>query len=248
VCNNGVTLTVSDTVLRMMDKSAINAASGCNLTVVHVNISSTSLKANQFSPGILANGDSITLARSSLLGNHGGGIAVNSGTFVIIGNVFLNNGTFNMADGSGSATGGIAISTTVNASNRLAFNTVAGNLIQVSSKSGGIHCDAGANIVGYYNIVWNNHPTATGDQVTGICKHTYSDVGPTVLASSNDAGHTLNLNPQLVNEQSDPHLKATSPARGYANDADLSGLAAKDIDGDARTTPADLGADQYHGP
>lgn len=249
VCNNGVTLTVSDTVLRMMDKSAINAASGCNLTVIHASISNTSLKANQFSAGILDNGDSITLARSSFLGNHGGGIAVNSGTFVIIGNAFLNNGTFNVADGSGSTTGGIAISTAVNASNRLAFNTVVRNLIQTSSKSGGIHCDAGANIVGYYNIVWDNNPLGTGDQVTGLCKHTYSDVGPAVLASTIDAGHTLDLNPQLVDEQSDPHLKAASPARGYASsDADLIGLAARDIDGDARTAPADLGADQYRGP
>jgi hypothetical protein len=248
VCNSGVTLTVSDTVIRMMDRSAINAATGCNLTVIHASISDTSRKANQFSPAILDNGDSIALARSSFVGNQGGGLAVNSGTFVIIGNVFLNNGTFNVADGSGSPTGGIAISTTVNAANRLAFNTVARNLIQTSSKSGGIHCDAGANIVGYYNIVWDNNPMAMGAQVSGLCKHTYSDVGPMPLASSNDAGHTLNLNPQLVNEQSDPHLKAQSPARGYASsDADLTGFAAKDIDGNARTAPADLGADQYHG-
>lgn len=133
--------------------------------------------------------------------------------------------------------------------NRLAFNTVARNLIQTSSKSGGIHCDAGANIVGYYNIVWDNNPMAAGDQVTGLYKYTYSDVGPAVLASTIDAGHTLNLNPQIVDEQSDPHLKAASAARGYApSDADLTGLAAKDIDGDARTAPADLGADQHHGP
>lgn len=248
VCNNGATLTVSDTVVRMIDKSAVNALSGCNLTVVHANISNTSLKANQFFPGILANGDSITLARTSFLGNRGGGIAVNSGTFVIIGNVFLNNGTFNAADGSGSATGGVGISTTVNAANRLAFNTVSRNLIQSGIKSGGIDCNAGTNIIGYYNIVWDNNPMPAMDQVSGGCKHMYSDVGPTVLASSNDAGNTLNLNPQLANEQSDPHLKAASPARGYANNADLSGYAAKDIDGDARTAPADLGADQYHGP
>jgi hypothetical protein len=248
VCNTNVTLTVSDTTLRMMDRSAVNALSGCNLTVVHASITNTSLKANLFVPGVLANGDSITLARSSLVSNRGGGIAVNSGTFVIIGNVFLNNGTFNTADGSGSTTGGIAISTTVNSSNRLAFNTVVRNLIQAGIKSGGIDCNAGINIVGYYNIMWDNNPMPTMDQVSGSCKHTYSDVGPTGLASSLDAGHTLNLNPQLVNEQGDPHLKAGSPVRGYASGADLTGFAAKDIDGDPRTTPADLGADQYHGP
>ncbi|HEX7841978.1 MAG TPA: hypothetical protein VF469_31120, partial [Kofleriaceae bacterium] len=98
-------------------------------------------------------------------------------------------------------------------------------------------------------IVWDNNPMPAMDQISGGCKHTYSDVGPMPLAPSNDAGHTLNLNPQIVDEQSDPHLKAASPARGYASsDADLTGLAAKDIDGDARTAPADLGADQHHGP
>jgi hypothetical protein len=87
-----------------------------------------------------------------------------------------------------------------------------------------------------------------GDQVSGSCKHTYSDIGPTALASSHDAGNVLELNPLLVDEQSDPHLQTRSPVRGYASGADVSGLAAKDIDGDARTSPADLGADQYHRP
>jgi hypothetical protein len=43
----------------------------------------------------------------------------------------------------------------------------------------------------------------------------------------------------------DLHISATSPARGAADPAsDLTGIAARDIDGDARTSPADLGADE----
>lgn len=248
VCNNAAALTVSDTTVRMIDRSAINALSGCNLTVVHASITATSLKAGAFIPAILANGDSVTVARSSLVANRGGGLAVNSGTFVIISNAFLGNGSFNAADGSGSPTGGIAISTTVNATNRLAFNTVTRNLIQSGIKSGGVDCNAGTGVLGAYNIVWNNNPVPATTQVSGGCKHMYSDVGPTVLAPGNDAGNTLNLDPQLVNDQSDPHLKSASPVRGYTSSADLSGYAARDIDGDLRTLPADLGADQYHAP
>jgi len=50
LCNDGATLAVNGTTLRMMEKSAIDMASGCNLNVTGANISMTSLKGGQFVP------------------------------------------------------------------------------------------------------------------------------------------------------------------------------------------------------
>jgi hypothetical protein len=54
------------------------------------------------------------------------------------------------------------------------------------------------------------------------------------------------IDPQFVNTTiGDLHLRANSPARRNADpNSDLSGPAARDIDGDLRITPADVGADQ----
>jgi len=43
----------------------------------------------------------------------------------------------------------------------------------------------------------------------------------------------------------DLHIQAGSPASGASDpDSDLTGIAAHDIDGDPRTRPADIGADE----
>jgi hypothetical protein len=56
----------------------------------------------------------------------------------------------------------------------------------------------------------------------------------------------MTVAPQFKNEGAgDLHLLPTSPIRRMADSgADLSGLAARDIDGDPRVSRADLGADQ----
>jgi hypothetical protein len=254
LCNDQVTLTIDDTTIKTTDKSAINMLTGCNLIATHVNITSTSLRMNTFVPGIVDNGDSIALSRSSFISNRGGGLAVNTGTFAVVGNAFLNNGLDNGINNM-SPTGGIVISTTQNPTNRLDFNTVASNTIQDGGKGGGIDCNVGANFVGKYNIFRYNKPSigALISQISGSCKYAYSDIGPLAVLPSNDSGNNLSSDPLLVNEQSDPHLKMGSPAIGYADTgADLTGVATNDIDGDVRTKRtnkgADIGADQYHGP
>jgi hypothetical protein len=52
--------------------------------------------------------------------------------------------------------------------------------------------------------------------------------------------------PRFANpSQGDLHLLPMSPAIGAADPAsDLTGIAARDLDGDIRTKPADIGADQ----
>jgi len=244
LCNSNTVLTVVQTTITSTEKSGINALGGCNLTVTQASISNTSTTGGQLVAAILDNGDSIELSRSKILSNRGGGLAVKSGTFNIVGNAFLNNGS------DTSTTGGITIATSANMINRVNFNTISHNTIQDGIQSGGIDCNAGTGLAGYYNIIWNNKSNTVGallSQISGSCKHTYSDVGPTPILSLNDGMHNFNLNPLLQDEQSDFHLRPGSPAHQYADPAaDLSGSAEKDIDGDKRMSPADIGADQTH--
>ena len=244
LCNDQVKLTIEGTVIETTDRSAIDMLAGCSLTMTQSGINEASHKAGVFVPAILDNGQSITLSRSLIGFTPGGGIAVNSGTFAIVGNAFLANG-----DTNNSITGGIAISAPSSPLNRLDFNTVVKNTAQDGSKGGGIDCDAGSGFIAHNNIVWNNKEVlllgTVSSQISGSCKYNYSDIGPRLVLAGFDAGHNINSDPLLVNEQTDPHLQTTSPARGAADpNADLTGLAAKDIDGQPRVKPADIGADQ----
>jgi hypothetical protein len=85
-------------------------------------------------------------------------------------------------------------------------------------------------------------------QLGGTCVHDYSVIGLTVTYPTGaDGGHNKSADPKLVSESTDPHIQTGSSAIGAANPgADLTGIAAKDIDGDARKSPADCGADQTH--
>jgi hypothetical protein len=190
---------------------------------------------NNAGGGISASGGSLAVSQSTLSYNAGGGISVSSNaTFVIVGNVVFSNGS-----GTGS-TGGISILTAQSTVNKLEFNTVVRNLVQ-DSLGAGIQCTAGT-FTAKNNIVWNNGTGTNLLQLGGSCLHTYSDVGPMpALGSTNIA-----MDPLFTNEATgNVHLGATSPARRAADPAaDVGGPAAKDIDGEMRSLPADMGADQ----
>ena len=243
-CNDQVKLTIEATTIQTTDQSAINMLTGCSLTVAGATISDASHKSGVFVPAIRDNGQSITLSRSRITSNPGGGLEVNSGTFTVVGNAFLHNGDMN-----NSTTGGIAIKVSLSPLSRLDFNTIASNTVQDGSNGGGIDCNAGSGFIGHNNIVWDNKEVlllgTVSSQISGSCKYNYSDIGPALVLTGLDAQNNINSDPLLVNEQTDPHLQAASPARGAADpNADLTGLAAKDIDGQPRVKPADIGADQ----
>ena len=82
--------------------------------------------------GISATGGALTVSQSTISGNTGGGISVSNGSFKIVGNVFFANGS-----GTGSI-GGISITASQNASNRLEFNSFEASLRGPSSDAG--HC------------------------------------------------------------------------------------------------------------
>jgi hypothetical protein len=209
VCSAGGALTLDGTTIEMNENLGVNASGGCKLT----------------------------MSRSRILSNHGGGITLASGSlsFAIVGNAFLGNGNT-----SSSTTASVSISATLNSKNRFDFNTVSGNTAQGGIPAG-VNCAAGVGFVASGNIIWNN----LGDtsQTAGNCQYSYSAIGPTAVVVSGTGN--IKDDPMLVDEATDPHLKLGSPAiRAADPGADLTGLAASDIDGQPRVAPADMGADQ----
>lgn len=191
---------------------------------------------NNAGGGISVSGGSLTVSQSTFAGNQGGGISVTmNGTFVIVGNVFFSNGT------PTGTVGGISITTSENASNRLEFNSFNTNQAQVAIGAA-IQCTAGA-FTARNNIMSGNGTLMNMEQVGGGCAHAYSIVRPgTVPNGTGNSGS----DPMFKNTTTgDLHIQPTSPARGAADpNSALTGIAARDIDGDPRTVPADIGADE----
>jgi len=228
-------ITIVGSVITGNERSAINSDT-CSLNIVKATISGNSHRQNQYSPAINASNGSLTVSQSLFTMNQGGGISVsNGGTFTIVGNVFAING-----DG-GSPIGGISlVTTTSSSSNRLEFNTIVNNVVQIGASAPGVHCTT-ADFVARNNIIWGNSGSA-GMQIDGICKHDYSDIQQ-VLISTNDGGHNITpFQDPLFN--TDFSVMASSPVRGKADPgSDLRGIASHDIAGKPRmTSPSDIGA------
>jgi hypothetical protein len=226
----GGTLTISESTISANPGGGISATGGASLTVSQSKITGNT------NGGIQAMGGSLTVSQSTISANvPGGGISAMNSVFVIVGNVVFNNG------GNASSVGGLSINTMMNPMNRLEFNTIVANTAQDGTGSG-VHCLAGA-FTAKDNIVSDNRNLTSTTQIDGGCTHAYTLVHPgTPPTGAGNVGD----DPKFVNEGTgDVHLQTTSPARGKADpSADLTGIAAHDIDGDARVAPADLGADQ----
>jgi hypothetical protein len=235
LCRSGATLTIEDTKIDLIDRSAINAT-GCKPTIIHATISNSSLKTPAVESVVITAG-SITLSRSSFLKNSGGALKVtNTDMFSIVGNSFMNNG-----GGSDNQSPSVSISTAANDNNRFEFNTIAYNKAQ-GGRIAGLDCRAGNAFVASNNIIWmNDGPLQFNGGI-----HTYSDIGPLVTVVPGTGN--IKEDPLLTSD-TDPHLQPGSAALTKANPAaDISGIAAKDIDGDTRAGPIDMGADQASRP
>ncbi len=186
--------------------------------------------------GISAAGGALTISQSTVARNMGGGISVMSATFAIVGNVFFSNGT------SSALTGGVSISAPANAANRLEFNSFHKNTT-TSGVAPAIRCTVAGAFTAQNNIMSENGPETAVEQFDGNCQHAYSIVRPGTLPPGT---RNSSMDPLFVSTPTgDLHLKAGSPALGAANpSADLRGLAERDLDGDVRASPADIGADE----
>lgn len=226
----GGTLTISESTISANPGGGISATGGATVTV------SQSKIAGNTNGGIQTTGGTLTVSQSTISANvPGGGISAMNSVFVIVGNVVFNNG------GNTSLVGGLSIGGTMNPMNRLEFNTIVANTAQDGTGSG-VHCLAGT-FTAKDNIVSDNRNLTLTTQIDGGCTHAYTLVhpGPPPTGTGN-----IGDDPRFVNEgMGDVHLQTASPARGKADpSADLTGIAAQDIDGDARIAPADLGAYQ----
>jgi hypothetical protein len=228
-CTNLSTLTVDGTMMTMNAESAIDS-DNCSITVTRANI------LNNTQAGIDISDGAITVSRSMLAMNGGGGLRDGKATFVIVGNLFLGNGKSN------AGFGGVNVATTKNGS-RFEFNTIVGNQSQ-AAVAAGVQCTAMAGFMAQNNIIWNNNGP-TGIEVSGGCLHDYSDIGPNPVPVVLDGMHNKNADPMFMDADTDLRPRPGSIVQRAANpEADLSGIASKDLAGKLRTAPADIGAYQ----
>ncbi len=222
-----------------LEISGASGAQGIGISMPPGNTAKLTLRRvkilNNTGGGISMTGGTLTVAQSTLSNNTGGGISMTNGTFAIVGNVFFNNGN------DALNVGGVAINTSQNPVNRLEFNSFARNKAQDGLGSA-IQCVAGT-FMARNNIMSDNGTLTNMEQVSGTCGHAYSIIRPGMVPPG--TGNS-NADPLFVNTTTgDLHVRAGSPALGAADpNSDLMGVAERDLDGDVRMRPADIGADE----
>jgi parallel beta helix pectate lyase-like protein len=203
-----------------------------------LSITTTTFAGNSGGQAIIVTSGSLAVSRSTFLNNLNGGLSLTpNGTFQIVGNVFFNNGR------STDNTGGISINTQqFSTGNRLELNTFLQNTAS-STTAGAIACTTASPLTARSNIMSSNTLTSNA-QFSGNCTHAYSIVLPGNVPTGTG---NLAMDPAFIDAATgNVHLTATSPARGAGDPAtDLNGIAALDLDGDQRTAPPDIGADQF---
>lgn len=219
---NGLLLEIRGSSHVVVDQLVVTGASGTAGIGITLQVGSTG---------------SLTISRSTISNNQGGGVSILGGTFAVVGNVFYNNGGIN------TSIGGIAISTPQNPANRLEFNTFSRNQVQ-DGLGAAIQCAAGAMFTARNNIMSENGTLTNAEQVGGSCKHAYSIARPGTPLPP--AQNNTSSDPAFVDAaKGDLHIQPGSLARHAADPtSDLTGIASQDIDGDPRVAPADIGADQ----
>jgi hypothetical protein len=193
--------------------------------------------------GILASAGTLTMSRSIVRHNAGGGVSIiGPGAQFDITNCFIvENG------GASSGLGGVNIAMIVapTGTHRLDFNTIAANLGPVTSiLNTGVNCSAGigTSLTFDSNIIYGNAVNAGGKQLGGdpMCTAIYSDVGPEPVGGATN----LNLPPVFIGAAlGNFRLAATSPCKDAADPAST---LPDDIDGDTRPQGPrrDMGADE----
>jgi hypothetical protein len=227
-------------------------ATGGQLTCTHCTISGNGSSVNGGHGIKAAGGGSITITQSTLRDNTSGGIAISMmAAFNIVGNIVYHNGQSGQAGAGGVD---ILVDRQQNGAspNHLDFNSISDNMSGVIA---GVSCTSVTPLIASNNIIYGN---GTSTQVNvkiaptdAACDYAFSDIGPTPISTGTSI---MNQSPAYLKEtDGDLHLTQDSPVQGKADpSADLTGLAAKDIDDQKRVTRpgmgADIGADQYYPP
>jgi hypothetical protein len=244
---NGAIVTVQDdnTALSIYDLSISNAPNtpsgiGCVIPAASgapaLSLTRTTVMNNP-GGGIVVSGGTLTLSQSTVSNNTGGGININNAQYDIANSFIVGNGS-NMVGLGGLKIDGITAAGT----HRFAFNTVTANLGPATINTG-ISC--GTVLVPVLisdSIVFGNLVSGGGVQIGGSanCTAEYSDVGPDAIAGAGN----INQDPKFVSPATgDFHLQAGSPAE---NMADPTSTVSVDFDGDVRPQGgrSDMGADE----
>lgn len=177
----------------------------------------------------------VTLTRSQLHHNLQGGLVVHAGVkFHIASNMLFANGSLT------SEHGAIDVMSS-EAGSILDFNTLSGNFSGVGAS--GIECST--RLLFRNNIIVDMTATVGNGPLVEGCQHTTSLSYPTTIPAPPKPLNRVG-NPRFVRED-DLHIQPDSPAIGGADTTNIDSIAAQDLDGQPRSAPADIGADQ-HGP
>jgi hypothetical protein len=197
-------------------------ASSCALTVERSVVSGNS------GGGISAtgSGSALTINSSTIGGNAGGGISATGSRFTLVNNFIVQNG------GAGALVGGASLSGA--ADSRLEHNTIAGN-VRSAGAVAGLLCVG--SLVGTNNLIFGNSNGAA--EVSSECSHRFSLIGP-----EPEDGEGNRADPPTFADASsgDFHLAPRSVGIDQAEASSVS----EDIDGDPRPQGdgADIGADE----
>ena len=223
------------TVTPPANQTAVSVVNGGDATIEGLTV--TGVVGNGNTVAVTCDASRLTLSRSTVIGNTGGGgIELSACEFSLTNNIIANNGNVN------SPFGGVQISNiAAEGLHEFEFNTVTRNVATPNSATG-LACGFIAVPLPFSNnIIYGNLADGTGTQVGGDddCTWNYSDIGEAVTGTDN-----INEDPAFVDVKNrDFHLGPRSPAR---NAADPAATLARDIDGDARPAGKgyDMGADE----
>lgn len=233
---NGARVTVREASLTNATGGADADGVQCSGSSSTVVLDRVVVSGNQ-DKGVQVTGCGVTITRSRIASNGGGGISITDADFALADNFIVNNG-----DVSASIFGGVSIGNGVGFDQRFDFNTVARNQARGDATSSGVTCNTGTAMIASNSIVYDGFGDAPA--ISGGCGWVYSDVtGITEGTNGNLAKDPVFVDPDTGNF----HLGDGSPCR---DKADPASEVTVDYDGQVRPENgrADIGADEYYPP